>query len=45
MSEDPTQEQGDPIEVRPDLRAAIEAVLLAAVDSVEPQLLAQLLEI
>ncbi|MEI8335516.1 MAG: SMC-Scp complex subunit ScpB [Actinomycetes bacterium] len=45
MSEDSTQEQGEPIEVRPDIRAAIEAVLLAAVDSVEPQLLAQLLEI
>lgn len=32
-------------DIRPDIRAAIEAVLLAAVDSVEPQLLAQLLEV
>ena len=45
MSEDSSLEQGLPLEVRPDIRAAIEAVLLAAVESVEPQLLAQLLEI
>ena len=45
MSEDSSLEQGAPLEVRPDIRAAIEAVLLAAVESVEPQLLAQLLEI
>ncbi len=49
MSEDSTPDIDSSQEVSPDIspdiRAAIEAVLLAAVDSVEPQLLAQLLEI
>ena len=45
MSEDLSPETDRLLEVRPEIRAAIEAVLLAAVESVEPQLLAQLLEI